>query len=145
MWKNQPVDMMARRLESKKFASETYAASLMSNSKWRTLFEAIEESAVKVEGMTVKFIDDDKEWSPVYPGLYPPRAYIDLWPLNVYPLVEIEWVEFPRIVEWKRPNNVPAKLVPQDIDAILTVIESTGKRFPLEVSGEAIRVIGHVK
>lgn len=145
MEKNQPFDMMALRLDAKKFASENYSASLMSNAKWRALFKALEESKVEVTGIAVKFIGDDKEWSPVYPGLYPPYAYIDLWPLNVYPLVEIEWVEFRRIVERKRPNNVPAQLVPQDIDAIRAVIENTGKRFPLELSEHAIRVVGHVK
>ena len=65
--------------------------------------------------------------------------------LNVYPLVEIEWAEFRRSVERKRPNNVPAEWMLQDIDATRAVIESTGKRFPLEVSEKAVRVIGHVK
>ncbi len=145
MRKNQPVDMMALRSEAKKFAAENYAASLMSNTKWRTLFKALEESSVDVKGMAVKFIGEDREWSLVHPGLYPPHAYIDLRPLNVYPLVEIEWVEFRRIVERQRPDNVPAERVPQDIDAIRSAIERTGKRFPLEVSDNAIRVVGHVK
>jgi hypothetical protein len=95
---------------------------------------------------SVKLIGEDKEReTAAHPGLFPPHAYIDLWPLNEYPLVEIEWIEFRRIVRYRRDNNVPAKLVPQDIDAILAVIESTGKRFPLEVSEDAIRVVGHVK
>ena len=145
MRKNQPVDMMALKLEAKKFAAENYTASLMSNTKWRTLFKALEDSSIDVKGMVVKFIGEDNEWSPVHPGLHPPHAYVDLWPLNTYPLVEIEWVEFRRVVERKRPNNVPAELVPQDIDAIRSAIEGTGKRFPLEVSDHAIRVVGHVK
>ncbi|MBB2753989.1 UNVERIFIED_ORG: hypothetical protein GGI57_004721 [Rhizobium aethiopicum] len=145
MQKNQPVDMMALRLEAKKFAMENYAASLMSNTKWRALFSALERAGIDAS-CSVKFIGDDKECNIVaHPGLYPPHAYIDLWPLNVYPLVEIEWIEFRRVVRYRRDNNLPAKLVPQDIDAILAVIENIGKRFPLEVSEDAIRVVGHVK
>ena len=144
MKKNQPVDMMALRLKAKKHAVETYSASLMSNTKWRTLFGALEASAVEVNDLSVKFIGDDYEYSPVNPGLYPPYAYVDLWPLNVYPLVEIEWIEFRRVVARKRPNNDPTEIVTQDIDAIRAVIERTGKRLPLEISNDSIRVVGHV-
>ncbi|RUM00686.1 DUF6678 family protein [Rhizobium chutanense] len=145
MRKNAPVDMRALRAKAKKASSENYTTSLMSNTKWRALFSALEQAGVEA-ACSVKFIGDDKECEiPAHPGLYPPHAYVDLWPLNVYPLVEIEWIEFRRIVRYRRDNNLPAKLVPQDIDAIRAVIESTRKRFPLEVSEDAIRVVGHVK
>lgn len=145
MRKSQPVDMMALRLEAKKFAAENYAASLMSNTKWRALFSALEEAGIDA-ACSVKFIGDEKEFEmAVHPGLYPPHAYVDLWPLNVYPLVEIEWIEFRRVVRYRRDNNLPTNLVPQDIDAIRAAIESTRKRFPLEASEDAIRIVGHVR
>lgn len=145
MRKSQPVDMVARRLEAEKFAAENYAASLMSNTKWRALFGALEEAGIDA-ACSVKFIGDEKEFEiAVHPGLYPPHAYVDLWPLNVYPLVEIEWIEFRRVVRYRRDNNLTTKLVPQDIDAIRAAIESTGKRFPLEASEDAIRIVGHVR
>lgn len=137
--------MNALRLNAKKEVTQSYSASLMSNTKWRTLFEALEASDVDIKGITVKFVGDGKEWSPVFPGLYPPHAYVDLWPLNVYPLVEIEWIEFRRIVVKKRSNNVPPALVPQDVDAIRAAIDATGKRFPIEVTEQGLRIIGHLK
>lgn len=145
MRKSQPVDMMALRFKAKKFAAENYAASSMSNTKWRALVNALEEAGIDA-ACSVKFIGDDKEFEiAVHPGLYPPHAFVNLWPLNVYPLVEIEWIEFRRIVRYWRDNNLPAKLVPQDTDAIRAVIQNTGKRFPLEASEDAIRIVGHVR
>ncbi|BCG84828.1 hypothetical protein MesoLj113c_09380 [Mesorhizobium sp. 113-3-9] len=137
--------MNALRLRAKKEVTQKYSASLMSNTKWRTLFKALENSGVDIKGIAVKFVGDSEEWSPVFPGLYPPHAYVDLWPLNVHPLVEIEWIEFRRIVMKTRPNNVPPALLPQDIDAIRKVIEATGKRFPLEATEQGLRVVGHLK
>jgi len=137
--------MQALRLSAKKEAKQNYSTSLMSNTKWRALFKALEASNVDIKGIAVKFIGDANEASPVYPSLYPPYAYISLWPLNIYPLVEIEWIEFRRVVVKKRPDSVPPELIPQDVDAIRTVIDATGKRFPIEVTEQGFRVIGHLK
>lgn len=137
--------MNALRLSARKDVAQNYSASLMSNTKWRTLFKALEASDVDIKGITVKFVGDNQEWSPVFPSLYPPHAYVDLWPLNVYPLVEIEWIEFRRIVVEKRPNNVPPALLPQDVDAIRAVIDATGKRFPIEFTEQGLRVVGHLR
>lgn len=131
--------------KAKKEATDTYAASLMSNSKWRALFEALEASKVNVEGVVVKLIGDDREHVSSLPGLYPPHAFIDLQPFHILPLVDIEWIEFRRIVRVKRPDNVPEGLVPQDIDAIRTTIEAIGKRYPIEETELGFRVVGHVK
>jgi len=137
--------MNALRLSARKEVARNYSTSLMSNTKWRTLFKALEASDVDIKGIAVKFVGDSHECSPVFPGLYPPHAYVDLWPLNVHPLVEIEWIEFRRIVVKTRPNNVPPALLPQDVDAIRTVIEATGKRFPIEVTEQGLRIVGHLK
>lgn len=131
--------------KAKKEAAETYAASLMSNSKWRALFDALRASEVKVEGIVVKFIGDDREHLSSLPGLYPPHAFIDLQPFHILPLVDIEWIEFRRIVRVKRPDNVPDGLVPQDTDVIRAAIEATGKRYPIEETELGFRVVGHVK
>ena len=65
--------------------------------------------------------------------------------MNIYPLVEIERIEFRRIVVKERPNNLAAERVPQDIDAMLAAIEATGKLFPIETTEQGVRIIGHVK
>ncbi|RWP85438.1 MAG: hypothetical protein EOR12_25610 [Mesorhizobium sp.] len=139
------VDMNALRLSAKKEVAQNYSTSLMSNTKWRTLFKALGTSGIDIKGIAVKFVGESQEWSPVFPILYPPHAYVDLWPLNVCPLVEIEWIEFRRIVVEKRPNNVPPALLPQDVDAIRAVIDATGKRFPIEVTEQGLRIVGHLK
>ncbi|OCI95723.1 hypothetical protein A6U86_16315 [Rhizobium sp. AC27/96] len=143
--KEPAVDMNALRLSAKKEVARNYSASLMSNTKWRLLFKALEASDADIKGIAVKFIGANQEWSPVLPSLYPPYVYVDLWPLNVYPLVEIEWIEFRRVVVKKRPKNVPSELVPQDINAIRAVIEATGKHFPIEDTEQGFKVIGHLK
>lgn len=85
-----PIDMSALRLSAKKEVAKSYAASLMASTKWRTVFEVLEAADIDVKGVAVKFVGNDKEWSPVFPRLYPPHDYIEFWPLNIYPLVEIE-------------------------------------------------------
>lgn len=77
------------------------------------------------------------------PICIPPYAYISLF--NVYPLVDIEWIEFRRSYKRKPWDDLPTETLTQDLDAIRIVIEGTGKCFPLDVSEEAIRVVGHVK
>lgn len=139
------VDINALLLSAKKEVAQNYSTSLMSNTKWRTLFKALGTSGIDIKGIAVKFVGESQEWSPVFPILYPPHAYVDLWPLNVCPLVEIEWIEFRRIVVEKRPNNVPPALLPQDVDAIRAVIDATGKRFPIEVTEQGLRIVGHLK
>lgn len=140
-----PIDMNALRRSAKKEVAKIYTASLMSSTKWRALFEALEAADIDVKGVAIKFVGHDEERSPVFPRLYPPHDYIDLWPLNICPLVEIEWIEFRRIVVKQRPNNVAAERVPQDIDAMLAAIEATGKLFPIETTEQGFRIIGHVK
>jgi len=114
----------------------------MSNAKWRILFRALEDAGIEAV-CAAKFVSGDEVLSPVYPNLHPHYAYIDLW--NVYPLVEIEWIEFRRSYKRKRWDNLPAETLTQDLDAIRIAIDGIGKRFPLEVSEDAIRIVGHVK
>jgi hypothetical protein len=142
MGRHDVVDMRARRIKARATARENYSSSLMSNAKWRILFRALEDAGIEAV-CAAKFVNNEEELSPAFPDLYPPYAYIDLW--NVYPLVEIEWIEFRRTYKRKRWDNLPAETLTQDLDAIRIAIERTGKRFPLEVSEEAIRVVGHLK
>ncbi|WP_144378971.1 DUF6678 family protein [Mesorhizobium amorphae] len=140
-----PLNLNEELRISKKEAAETYTASLMSNSKWRALFEALEASAVKVEGMVVQYTGVDREHVSSLPGLYPPHPFVALQPFHILPIIDIEWIEFRRIVRFKRPNNVPDALVAQDVDAIRAVIEATGKLYPIEETEQGFRVIGHVR
>src|ERR1022692_1679191 len=55
----------------RKMARERFTASLMNNTKWRELIEAVQ--GLKTRGFRIKFIDDEKVWeagwliSPAYP------------------------------------------------------------------------------
>jgi hypothetical protein len=142
MGRHDVVDMHARRVKAGAIARENYSSSLMSNAKWRILFRALEDAGIEAV-CAAKFVSDEEVLSPAFPDLHPPYAYIDLW--NVYPLVEIEWIEFRRSYKRKPWDHLPAETLNQNLDAIRIAIEGTGKQFPLEVSEEAIRVVGHVK
>jgi hypothetical protein len=142
MGRHDVLDMRARRIKAGATARKSYSSSLMSNAKWRILFRALEGAGIEAV-CAAKFVSGEEVLSPVFPDLHPPYAFIELW--NVYPLVEIEWIEFRRSYERKRWDNLPAETLTQDLDAIRIAIEGTGKRFPLEVSEDTIRVVGHVK
>jgi len=142
MGRHDTVDMYAWRVKARATAMKNYTSSLMSNAKWRLLFQALEDAGIEAV-CTAKFVCDESVLPLASPNLYPPWAYISL--LNVYPLVDIEWIEFRQSYKRKRTDKLPGEMLTQDLDAIRIAIESTGKHFPLDVSEEAIRVVGHVK
>lgn len=120
-------------------------SSLMSDTKWRALFAAIEDAGIDVLQIIVKFVDVAGEQTMGLPWLDAPHAFVDSMAFGPFPLVGIEWIEFPRIVTRPRANNVPAEQLAQDVDAIRAAIVATGKLFRLEETQRGFRVIGHAR
>lgn len=120
------------------------SASLMSSTKWRTLFEAIEELGSEFQ-MIVKFIDGDEEHRMAMPWLHAPHDFVDSFERGPFPLLDLEWIEFPFQAVHPRRDSVPAEIVPQDIGAIKLAIDDTGKLFPLEENQRGLRILGHVR
>jgi len=129
---------------SERLVGRSMSASLMSSTKWRTLFEAVSETVANPQ-IIAKFIHDDQEHRMQLPWLHAPHDFVDSLEWGPFPLLDFEWIEFPFDAIHPRRNNVPAEVVPQDIAAIGAAIRATGKVFPLEENARGLRVIGHVR
>ena len=129
--------------KNRKLARLNYSSSMMSDTKWRTLIAAVSDKEVGVKQIIVKFIDHPQERKMQLPWLAAPYALVDSIEFGPFPLLYIEWLEFPRIVLLARGKNLADKSYVQDIDAIRSAIQSTGKLFPLEEYPKGLRVIGH--
>lgn len=81
----------------RKTARRSFSASLMSNTKWRSLLAAIDGARIDVGRMVVKFIDVDEEKAITAFHLHPPHAFVDTAEFGPIPLVSIEWLEFPKV------------------------------------------------
>ncbi|MDG3444154.1 DUF6678 family protein [Nitrospirillum amazonense] len=123
-----------------------FPGSVMSNAKWRRLFTALQQSGLDIQQMLVKFIDveDMKVLGPVWlTGT--PHAFIDSFNYGPFPLVSIEWLEFPRHARLPRSGSLPPQEYAQDIVAIRACLEATGKQFSFEQTAHSLRVLGHVR
>src|SRR5262245_60933819 len=75
----------------RKLAQEQFKASLMNNTKWRELVEAVQDLAIG--SYRVKFIDDEEIWSPSW-ILSPSPTYIEgEGGIGPEIFVAIEWLE----------------------------------------------------
>ena len=95
----------------------------MSDTKWRKLIAAVEQSGSGVREMTLKFIDsDDPRRMKFPPDLRCPWAYVDTIEFGPIELRAIEWME---------------------LSVNLEHVLRTAGRFPIEVTGGHSRIIGY--
>jgi hypothetical protein len=120
-----------------------YSASLMSDSKWRALFEAVAASGIEIRGMIVKFVGVGEEKFIAGVSFQAPLPFIDTLEFGPVPLIAIEWLEFPKAII--DPCKKATLSFEQDIAAIRAVLEATGKQFPFENLDCGLRVIGHLR
>ena len=120
-------------------------ASLMSDTKWRKLLAALDESGLELRRCIVKFVGDPGEKVLSRPaGLYPPRPWVDTFQFGPIPLRSIEWLLFPRVAEVRDPDRtIPARHVAQDVDAAARIVEALA-RYPVELSERGLVIIGHL-
>lgn len=104
-----------------KLARERFSVALMSDTKWRKLFGAVEQ--LGSGHMIVKFIDVDEPRQMRFPpSLACPKAFMDTIEFGPVELRAIEWLE------------LPIDLAP--------IVDPFGK-FPLEPTEVGTRVIGY--
>ena len=129
------------------------SASLMSDTKWRKMFAALDRPDLELGQAIVKFISSKREHrisTPRRSSLHPPWAFIDTSEFGPFALRCIEWIEFPSVAEYEYPTTrthsgrVPPKLVTQDIAKIRAILTSLG-HFPIEQTERGLRIIGHVR
>ena len=93
-------DMAAHETRLDRLIAGSFSASYMSNSKWRRLFLALEQSDVPIPKLRWKFVGREE---PVT-GATPDESclgtqYITRTSFSAFPYKEIEWVEIPELKE----------------------------------------------
>ncbi len=98
-----------------------------------------------IKQIIVKFVDVENEKRMEVPWTSAPHAYVDSMSFGPFPVVGIEWVEVPAEAILKRDKGIPAERFAQDIGAVRTALEATGKQFPLTDTKSGLRITGHVR
>jgi hypothetical protein len=120
-----------------------YTASLMSNAKWRALLGPVRRADLDIRQVVVKFVGVDDEKRMQLPTLAT-QAFADSVEFGPFPLVGIAWLEFPHVALLPAGSSSSPRQHRQDIAAIRSALEATGKQFPLEDTPTGLRVVGHV-
>ncbi|WP_156348441.1 DUF6678 family protein [Sphingomonas sp. Leaf23] len=136
-------DLSEELRSDRKAARRDYTASLMSNSKWRAVFEALANVRPALSRIDVKFIGNDHAKPMGLPWLDAPHAFVDSLEFGPFPLVGIEWIEVPSIFLPAASREMPATRETQDLDAAWSALEATGKQLPLSRTRHGIRITGH--
>jgi len=127
-------------------------ASLMSDTKWRKLFIALDRTGLELHQARVKFLDDEEVFTITVPrrcSLYPPHTFLDIFEFGPTALRRIEWLEFPRSAVYERPSpngtgRILEREASQDVEKAKQILERAG-RFPLDLTETGLRITGHVR
>lgn len=134
------LDRLSRR------ARREFSCGMMSDTKWRKLFETLAALRTPEDQMLVKFIDVASVRTMCFPSdgaLWPPHPYMD----SVFGPIElraIEWIDIPHVASFPRGRNVPDRQVPQDLASIRQHLEKLGQ-FPIVETDHGIRIEGYRK
>ena len=129
-----------------------FSVSLMSDTKWRKLFTALDRPDLEAAQVLIKFVDTERVHTVRLPrraNLHSPKAFIDMFEFGPLPLRSIEWIEFPAVAEYPNVSpdgkgRVPSTRVPQNIERIASILADLGQ-FPMELSRHALRINGHAR
>ncbi|MEZ0133487.1 MULTISPECIES: hypothetical protein [Novosphingobium] len=138
-------DLSADLRRERRAVLRLYSASFMSNTKWRSVFTALENDGLGIRQLVIKFIEAENEKAISLPWLNAPHAFVDSIDFGPFPLVGIEWMEVPAVAIFPRKNNVPAEHYPQDIAAVRSALLALGRKLPLEDTSTGLRIVGHAR
>ena len=111
-------------------------ASLMSDTKWRRLFAALDTPDLAFGRCLWKFVGrEDAVPGGFSVGLYPPRPWVDTTSFGPLPLKSIEWLWVPRRTKWGRKV--------QDVDHAARILSGLG-RYPVEVNERGLLIRGYL-
>lgn len=121
-----------------------FAASLMSDTKWRKLLRALQEGGLGTLHCTVKFVDValPVEMTLGIGDLRTPHRYIDSTKYGPITFRSLEWIEVPRTFLHKRYPDDPGKDVVQDVNAIVSIASALGV-YPVEMTPSAVVIRGY--
>jgi hypothetical protein len=141
----RPVDLSYELKREKRHVRRELSGSLMSNTKWRVVFETLKAPSLAVKQIIVKFIDVDSPKCMEMPWTSAPYPYLNSLSFGPFPIVGIEWVEIPTEAIFEIDGGIPAKRFPQDTIAVRRALEATGKQLPLTDTGTGLRITGHAR
>ena len=126
-----------------------FKALLMSDTKWRKLFFAIERLNLCLPLFRVKFIDGTNEMvlsTPTSRSFYAPRQFVEAVEFGPYELCAIEWLEFPRSVaqEGNWMSRRHGTIIEQDVERAEQALKRVAL-FPMELTESGLRVTGHLR
>jgi hypothetical protein len=124
-----------------------FRTSLMSDTKWRKLFLAIERLKLALPICRVKWIfgeEPEMLRTPTSKTLYPPRPFIDSFEFGPFALCSVEWLEFPRVVTHDSRDGHGRVTYHQDVDRAEQALKVVA-RFPMENTPDGLRIVGHAR
>ncbi|HHY0552576.1 TPA: DUF6678 family protein, partial [Vibrio parahaemolyticus] len=136
-------DMPARMDEYlDKVIKNRFSVSLMSNAKWRKVFTVLDVSELMLNQCYWKFVDNDYEflgWFTKSDELM--EKYVGDYGSGPFAYKRIEWLEIPKVGKPCGYENVPFKHWHQDIDEVLSILNSVG-HFDTELTDRGLRIYG---
>ena len=118
-------------------------ATLMSNAKWRKFFRVVARDSEHVSTATWKLVGEPEPLVGYLPGVK------DIWETSVDNCLngpveykQIEWVELPSKVEFRRYKGAPISVRAQDLGSVANALRAEAQ-FPLEDTPTGLRVHGY--
>jgi hypothetical protein len=132
-----------------RFTRQRFSHAIMSDTKWRKLFTAVDGSDWKPSLVAVKFVGSNEAESTYmrWPGpnsFWGPPQWVDTPEFGPIELRSIEWLLIPSTVVAHGLAGLAEHGTPQDQAAITAALERIG-HFPLEDTPEGLKVTGYRK
>ncbi len=137
----QDLDRLSR------FTRDRFSHALMSDTKWRKLFAAVNGSGWNASLVEVKLVDsDDAETKYMsWPGLnnfWGPPEWVDTAEFGPIELRSIEWLVIPTAVLTHGHAGLAQPGTLQDFTAIEAALNRVGE-FPLEQTQNGLKITGY--
>ncbi len=134
---------------NRRLMRRAFKASLMSDTKWRKLFLAVEKLDWRLALCRVKWIEGPNIRLLSTPGstsLFPPRPFVEAVEFGPFELCSIEWLEFPRVAiqEGNWMGRRDGAVYEQDVERAERALRAVA-RFPMEQTESGLRGIGHLR
>jgi hypothetical protein len=120
-------------------------ASLMSDTKWQKLVQALDPSRKELERCIVKFVGSPEEHMIHLPVSmeFVGRPWLDT-AFGPVAARQIEWLLIPPVVEYRSGGGtVVTRRILQDLDRVEACIKALG-RYPIERTERGLLVTGHL-
>lgn len=132
-----------------RFARKQFPHALMSDTKWRKLFTAVNKSSWRPSLVAVKFIDSDEaeprcmRW-PNSNCFWGPPEWVDTPEFGPIELRSIEWLVIPPAVVTRGAAGLAEPGALQDFTVIEAALGRVGK-FPLERTPAGLKITGYCR